>query len=145
MITRRPATDSDLPFLDGVFLRAMQPSIAATRGFWDEAKERGQFREQLHLDGTRILLFDEIAVGFFTIVDRGQDLELHTLCIAPEFQRRGFGTEAIRQIVNDALREQRGIVLSVLKHNAGARALYERLGFSITGETTHHDRMRFPS
>jgi ribosomal protein S18 acetylase RimI-like enzyme len=74
--------------------------------------------------------------------EQGQDLELHTLCVTPEFQRRGLGTAAIRQIIAEARGRKRGIVLYVLKTNGGARLLYQRLGFIIVDETASHYRMR---
>jgi ribosomal protein S18 acetylase RimI-like enzyme len=77
--------------------------------------------------------------------ERGKNLELHTLCIAPEYQGQGTGTAVIRQIVNDAQGQEREVLVSVLKPNRAARALYERLGFVIIGETGHHYQMRLVS
>ncbi|MBV8590683.1 MAG: GNAT family N-acetyltransferase, partial [Acetobacteraceae bacterium] len=90
----------------------------------------------------RVILDDCTGVGFFMATDAGQDLEIHTLCIMPEYQRQGLGTAAIRQIIAEARGCKRGVVLSVLKTNAGALRLYQRLGFIIIGETTYHYRMR---
>jgi ribosomal protein S18 acetylase RimI-like enzyme len=141
----RPATGADLGFLEDVFLRAMRAHITAARGFWDEAKERKQFREQLQLEHTRIIEHDGNSIGFFMKLERGQSLELHTLCIAPEYQGRGIGTAVIRQIVSDAQGHGREVLLSILKPNTSARALYERLGFVVIGETGHHYQMRLVS
>lgn len=121
----------------------MRPYIAAARGGWDQIKEDRQFREQLQLGSTRIIMDDHASVGFFMTRDEGQELELHTLCIAPEYQHHGLGTAAIRQILTDARRRKRGVVLSVLKANVGARLLYQRFGFAVIDETAHHYRMRF--
>jgi ribosomal-protein-alanine N-acetyltransferase len=78
-------------------------------------------------------------------VESGQDVELHTLCIAPEHQGQAIGTTVTRQILSDARDQRRGVLLSVLKSNAAARSLYERLGFVVIEETTHHYRMRLVS
>jgi ribosomal protein S18 acetylase RimI-like enzyme len=145
MPSTRPATDKELFFLEDVFLRSMRSHITATRGSWDEAKERKQFREQLQLDHTRIIEHDGNPVGFFMNLAHAQSLELHTFCIAPEYQGRGIGTAIIRQIIGNAKRQGREVLLSVLKPNAGARALYERLGFMVTAETSHHYQMRLVS
>jgi ribosomal protein S18 acetylase RimI-like enzyme len=139
------ATDDDLAFLEDVFLRAMRVHITATRGFWDEAKERSQFREQLQLRRARIIECNGLRVGFFITLERGQDIELHTLCIAPEHQGQGLGSAVTRQILSDAHAHRCGVVLSVLKANMAARSLYERLGFTITEELVHHYRMRLVS
>jgi ribosomal protein S18 acetylase RimI-like enzyme len=144
MLTTRQATDVDLRFLSDVFLRAMQAHIAAARGYWDEEKERLQFHEQLRLRDTQIIVHDGIDVGFFMTTESGADTELHTICIAPEYQRRGIGSAITRQIISDARAQRRGVVLSVLKANTSARSLYERLGFAVSEESSHHYRMRGP-
>jgi ribosomal protein S18 acetylase RimI-like enzyme len=138
----RDATTADIDFLTDVFLRAMRPYITAARGSWDQVKEERQFREQLQLDPTRIILDGRDSVGFFMTRDLDCDLELHTLCILLEYQRRGIGTAVIRQILAEAHESERGVVLSVLKANIGARLLYQRFGFVVIGETAYHYRMR---
>ena len=138
----RDATAADIDFLANAFLRAMRPYITAARGSWDQVKEDRQFREQLHLSSTRIILDEGNSVGFYMTHDEGHDLELHTLCIVPEYQRHGLGTAVVRQIIAQAQKSKRGVALSVLKANLGARLLYQRLGFVIISETDHHYRMR---
>jgi ribosomal protein S18 acetylase RimI-like enzyme len=120
----------------------MRVHITASRGFWDETKERSQFQEQLRLRETWIVERGGIDVGFFMMVPRGQDIELHTLCIAPEYQRQGTGTAITRQIIEEARTRMCGVVLSVLKTNAAARSLYERLGFVVAEELPYHYRMQ---
>lgn len=74
-------------------------------------------------------------------IEHDNEIELHTLCVAPEHQRQGIGTEMIRQMARQAHDQHRKILLSVLKPNTAARALYERLDFVVTEETAHHYRM----
>ena len=138
MLTTRPASDGDVSFLVDVFLRSMRVHIAATRGFWDEIKEQTGFLEQLRLDHTRIIEREGTAIGFLMALECGDDIELHTVCIAPEHQRQGFGTQMMRELLKEASSRGRGIELSVLKVNTAARALYLRLEFVGIGESTHH-------
>jgi ribosomal protein S18 acetylase RimI-like enzyme len=142
MFSTCQATRDDLTFLEDVFLRAMRVHITAARGSWDAARERNQFGEQLDLGRARIIERGGVRVGFFLTTDQGPDIELHTLCIAPEYQGQGIGSAVTRQIVSDAQARQCGVVLSVLKPNTAARSLYERLGFVVTEERAHHYRMR---
>jgi ribosomal protein S18 acetylase RimI-like enzyme len=142
MMKLREAAAADVDFLADVFLRAMCPYIIAARGSWDQVREDRQFREQFRLGSTRILMDEEADVGFYMTYDQGPDLVLHTLCISPEHQRRGFGTAAIRQILSEARERHKGVVLFVLKANAGARSLYQRCGFVVIEETARHYRMR---
>lgn len=74
--------------------------------------------------------------GLFMTLPSGQNIELHTLCIAPEHQRQGLGTAVTGQVLDNARERGCDVVLSVLKANGAARALYERLGFVVTGEST---------
>jgi ribosomal protein S18 acetylase RimI-like enzyme len=145
LVAIRHATDDDVCFMTDVFLRAMQTHITATRGYWNEAKEQAQFHEQLQLPHTRIVEHKGMRVGFFMTIERGQDIELHTLCIAPVHQRQGLGTALMGQLVEDALARKRGLVLSVLKVNTAARSFYAHLGFVLTEESAHHYRMRLTS
>jgi ribosomal protein S18 acetylase RimI-like enzyme len=141
----RPATDHDIAFLEDVFLQAMRISIEACRGYWDEAKEQAQFREQLQLTSTQIIENDGKDVGFLMTLGAGRDIRLHTLCIVPEYQGQGLGTGIIRALLDSARTRGCGVVLAVLKTNRAARSLYERLGFVVTEETTNHFHMRFAS
>ncbi len=120
----------------------MRVHITAARGFWDESKERGQFQQQLRLQSTRIIMRNGVAVGFFMTAPCGPDIELHTICVAPEHQRQGIGTTITRQVIDEARLQKRGVVLSVLKANTAARSLYERLGFVVCDELSRHYRMR---
>jgi ribosomal protein S18 acetylase RimI-like enzyme len=142
MLTTRRATEEDLAFLANVFLRAMRVHITAARGFWDESQERSQFQQQLRLESTRIIVRNGVDVGFFMTAPCGQDIELHTICVTPDHQRQGIGTTITRQVIDEARSQKRGIVVSVLKANTGARCLYERLGFVVSDESSRHYRMR---
>src|ERR1700730_478797 len=88
LITRR-AADYDLAFITELFLRAMHVHIMAARGVWDEALERNQFLEQLQLHQTQIIEYHSKGIGFLNTLERGRDIDLYTLCIAPEYQGRG--------------------------------------------------------
>jgi ribosomal protein S18 acetylase RimI-like enzyme len=57
----------------------------------------------------------------------------------------GFGSSIIRELLDEASARRLGIMVSVLKANPAARSLYERLGFVVTDESTHHHHMRLVS
>ena len=141
-VTTRPADADDVGWLTDVFLRSLREAITAARGAWEEARERVQFREQLDLASIRIIQLRGADVGFLMARDHGADVQLHTLCVAPEYQSGGIGSSITRGLVRDARASGRSVVLSVLKANERARRLYERLGFVIVNESTHHHQMR---
>jgi ribosomal protein S18 acetylase RimI-like enzyme len=140
-LTKHAATDRDVAFLVDTFLHAMRTSITSSRGDWDESRERMQFLEQLQIPHTWIIWRGDVKVGFWMAMECGNDLELHTLCIAPEYQRQGVGTAVTRQLLDEARGRGCGVVVLVLKANTEARKLYERLGFVVTEESDNHFRM----
>jgi RimJ/RimL family protein N-acetyltransferase len=46
-------------------------------------------------------------------------------------------------LIRDVLSHRRPVELGVFKINVRARRLYERLGFTVVGETETHHRMRW--
>ena len=139
----RPAVPEDLPFLRRCFLSAMHDSIAASLGRWDEARELAQFDAQLVIQGTTVLVRNGSDVGFTMLTENPDSIQIHTLCISPDFQGHGVGTEAIDRVVARAHRAGCNLILSVLKSNGRAEALYQRLGFSVVADSVHHRHLRY--
>ena len=72
------------PFTRPFFGGGMRIHFTAARGYWDEGRERSQFLEQLQLHQTQIIEYHSKGIGFLRTVERGHDIELHTLCLASE-------------------------------------------------------------
>lgn len=143
--TKRRAQPDDVAFLEAIFLTSMREAITAARGYWDPAKERTQFRQQVELDGTEVIQSAGSDVGFVSM-RRGPDaIVVHTLCVAEEHRGRGLGSEIMRQLMAEAAAAGASIDVFVLKANLRARALYARLGFSDAEQLPHHFRMTWPS
>jgi ribosomal protein S18 acetylase RimI-like enzyme len=137
----RNATSADYNYLYKVFRATMKTYIAETRGEWSENREEAQFRAQLDVSASQIVLVDNSPVGFITVPFREDALWIHTICIVPEHQNRGIGTAVIESVITRSQEQQLHLHLSVLKVNP-ARRLYERLGFKVTHATTHHYQMK---
>ncbi len=45
------------------------PGITASRGWWDEDRERAQFERQLDLAASRVIQTDRLDVGFVMCLD----------------------------------------------------------------------------
>jgi ribosomal protein S18 acetylase RimI-like enzyme len=101
-LTTRPAGAADIGWLTDVFLRSLREPISVARGAWDEAREQLQFREQLELGRTQVIQLRGADIGFLMSQEHGDQVELHTLCIAPEYQSQGIGTYITRRLVSDA-------------------------------------------
>jgi ribosomal protein S18 acetylase RimI-like enzyme len=138
----RQATADDIPFLWEVFRLSMRDYITQTRGEWNEQREECQFRHQLDLPATHVIRSNNLEVGFIMFPMENGARWIHTVCIAPEHQNRGVGTEVIRLVIAESEKQEMELFLSVLKVNP-ARRLYERLGFRVIEEAKHHLRMQF--
>jgi ribosomal protein S18 acetylase RimI-like enzyme len=138
--TLRPATDADYDFLYDLHRRTMRESIARIWG-WDGAWQAAHFQRHFAPDDYRIVVADGRDAGRVAVVWRAGEVELSNIQILPEYQGRGLGTAIVADLLAGARARGLPVVLQVLKGNP-ARALYERLGFTITGETATHYRMR---
>jgi ribosomal protein S18 acetylase RimI-like enzyme len=138
----RQATVTDTKFLWDVFRVSMKDYITQTRGEWNEQREKSQFLHQLDLSAARVILSKDLEVGFIMAPIKDNARWIHTICVVPEHQNRGIGTEVIRSIIAETETQKIPLYLSVLKVNP-ARGLYEQLGFGVIEETKHHFRMKF--
>jgi ribosomal protein S18 acetylase RimI-like enzyme len=98
----------------------------------------GRWRERRA--GARTMLIAEQdggATGSVSMEERGDFpgyLYLYALAVLEPLQCRGTGTRLIAAVEEEArARGLRGVYLSVAIGNAGARRLYERLGYARTG------------
>jgi ribosomal protein S18 acetylase RimI-like enzyme len=121
---------------------------------WDAALRatvlRQQFQAQRHAHRTQypaareqFIVVDDCAVGWAVLDRSGPAWHCVDLAIAAEHRRLGIATRVLRDWQQDAAAAGRGITLSVLHSNAAARALYERLGFRVAGQTDTHSQMEW--
>lgn len=136
----RPATDSDYEYLYRLNEATMRVYREQAYGPWEESVERRRLADHFQPDSTRILVIDGRDAGMIDVRAGETSVNLANIRIAPEYQRRGFGSRILRGILEDAHREGRSVMLSALKVNP-ARRLYERLGFMVVGETATHFMM----
>lgn len=78
---------------------------------------------------------DDVGVAWLAVRDSGvgRSLWIYDVEIHGPFRRKGYGTRALRAVEKRAaeLGAER-VELHVFGHNPGARALYERYGFTTT-------------
>jgi ribosomal-protein-alanine N-acetyltransferase len=119
----RPMKPSDLP-------AAMEIDALSLPKPWSERV----WREELGSPSCHYLVLEEggdifAQIGVRRIID---ELHITTLAVRPERRRQGHA----RALISAALAtfpETRRVHLEVRPTNAAARALYEALGFAITG------------
>lgn len=138
-ITLRPGKQSDYDFLWWLHGATMRAYVEAIWG-WDEAAQRRLFQERFEPARIQILEHEGEAVGYISVERNEECLFLSAIEIAPQVQNRGIGTGLIRDLQSEAARRRIPLRLWVLQGNP-ARRLYERLGFTATGETETHITM----
>jgi ribosomal protein S18 acetylase RimI-like enzyme len=137
-ITYRPAVPEDFDFLFRLHTAAMRGVVEAAFGAWDDAWQVAYARRHFDPAVLRIIQLAGQDVGVLHVQDRAEELFLVSLEILPEHQRKGIGTHVIIELIRAASAQDKPVALQVLKTNLSARALYQRLGFGITGENATH-------
>lgn len=100
--------------------------------------QRRSYREQHPAIVERFILRDGVPVGWLMIDDGGAALRCIDLAVVPAERRKGVAGGTLRALQEEAAATDRAVVLSVLRMNAPALALYERLGFRPVGGNDSH-------
>ncbi|GAL32133.1 histone acetyltransferase HPA2 and related acetyltransferases [Vibrio maritimus] len=87
-------------------------------------------------EAAQIIQVDGEDAGFWRVVfeeDKNR-YYLDLIQVHPKFKGKSVGGTLIRDLINQAHKEGKGLALSVWKINVAARRLYEKLGFEVYGE-----------
>ena len=80
----------------------------------------------------------EVGIVWFALRDSGvgRSVWIYDIIIYEDFRRRGYASRTL-ELVEEWARDlgAKSVELHVFGHNRGARALYEKLGYSITSIT----------
>jgi ribosomal protein S18 acetylase RimI-like enzyme len=107
-----------------------------------DAQRRG-YLHQFPAASARVILRGPSPVGW-VIVDRsGPELRCVDIAIVSEARSQGIGTAVLLALQEEAAAADRPLVLSVLRMNVRALALYVRLGFRAVAETGLHTQMEW--
>ena len=143
-IRLRPVGPDDEEFLCRVYASTRAAEVAAWG--WNEAQQdaflkmqfnaqqrayQWQFPEAEH----SIILLDGEQAGRMIVVRTNQELRLTDIALLPEYRNAGAGTFLVKELQAQAGAARLPVRLRVLKSNVAARRLYERLNFSLTGES----------
>ena len=93
---------------------------------------------------------DASGVAGFVVVDMRGLLRgyVQILCVRADCRRRGLGSTLLRWAEDRIFRDSPNVFICVSSFNAGARRLYERLGFELVGTLREllvpgHDELLF--
>src|SRR5262245_56789689 len=135
-----PATAADYPFLYALHVATMKPYVTQMWG-WDEWAQAERFRTHFNPSHLRIIVVDGEQIGMLEVEERPSELYLANLRILPRFQGEGWGTRVLGDLLRQAQERGISLTLQVLRVNAAARRLYERLGLHVIEESPTHFRM----
>ncbi|MCW5550371.1 MAG: GNAT family N-acetyltransferase [Opitutaceae bacterium] len=138
----RTISDADYLWLWSLKRETMRTYVEQTWGKWDDDWQAERFRQNFRPDHVQVIVLDGHDAGLLHVVRSPEEIRLVNIQISPEFQNRGLGTEVMHRLLAEARREKLPLRLQVLKVNP-ARRLYERIGFTVAGETETHYQMRW--
>jgi len=137
-VTTRAATLDDMDLMQRIHHASYREVVTRQFGNWDDADQRVRFAKSVVLEHSRIVELDGVPVGSMATSEAADHVFLVGIQILPEYQGRGLGSELILHELAHAKALGKPLRLQVLRANDRARALYERLGFRLIGETENH-------
>jgi ribosomal protein S18 acetylase RimI-like enzyme len=143
-VSLREAAEGDAEFLFGLHRVSLGAVIEATWGPWEDAQQREFHRAWFDPARLLVVVCGGQDIGVVDAHHRADGVVyLARIELLPQFQGLRIGTRLIEQLAARARDAgAAAIELDVLEANEGARRLYERLGFSVTGETSPKLGMR---
>lgn len=136
----RPASAADFDFLYQLRRVTMKEYVQAIWG-WDEVAQQERFAASFNPARSQIIIVGEQDAGELTLEERASDLYLKGIYLLPAYQNQGVGTAVLHHLLAQAQTRGQPVSLRVFKMNP-ARRLYERLGFTIVGESEPYYLMK---
>ena len=123
---------------------AYKAYVEACWGSWDEEIQRKYFDDFIKTvcDDTWIIQLNGKDIGFYngaTLEDGSY--EIGNICIIPEYQGEGIGTQVLTDIME--MHKDQDLHIQYFKQNPVGK-LYKKLGFIPNGETQFHYQMIKP-
>jgi len=152
LLALRPVAPGDEQLLLEVYASTRADELAQIS--WAEAQREAFLRMQLaardrsyrmYYQGLedRVILFENRPAGRILVVRSEEEFRLADIALLPEYRRAGIGTALVKELMLEAGRRGLPLRLQVERSNEPARRLYERLGFSTTGENDTHFQMEY--
>lgn len=137
MLSLRPITPQDVPFLAGVYASTRAEELAVT-GWSDEDKEifcRRQFdaqsahyRENYPGALFQVIERDGISIGRLYVAHWEREIRIVDISLLPEHRGSGIGTQLLHDLREEARSAGKSLTIHVERLNPALR-LYHRLGF----------------
>lgn len=131
-----------VPFEQGDIDQVMAIEVVSFTAPWS----RQSYLELAPLDSVRFFVVkrDDKVIGYMLYQMWFEEMELHTIAVAPDERGRGISTMMIEHLINDAKkRDTKRIFLQVRPSNKAAMGLYKKFGFETVGIRHHYYRDNF--
>jgi ribosomal protein S18 acetylase RimI-like enzyme len=142
---------SDEPFLFDLFastqgqqfyLLPLEPTQRDALVRMQFEAQRTSYRQQYPESEHFIILLDGQPAGRLWVDERGEEISVIDIVLAPRYQGGGIGTEVFEQVIAKADETGRAVRLFVDRMNTRAFELYRRFGFEVCGEHSFYLEMR---
>jgi ribosomal protein S18 acetylase RimI-like enzyme len=137
MISLRPITPEDVPFLAGVYASTRWDELAPT-GWSDEEKavfcrrqfdaQSAHYRENYPGASLQIIERAGVAIGRLYVAHWEREIRIMDIALLPEHRGAGLGTKLLRDLQQEARSTGKSLTIHVERFNPALR-LYQRLGF----------------
>jgi ribosomal protein S18 acetylase RimI-like enzyme len=122
----------------------MREAIEKTWG-WDEDWQRFDFEKRFGQYVVSIIEADGRDAGGLWLESSPDLIYIADFQVLPALQGRGIGTAVLQGLIAEGATRSVPVELAVLRVNARARRLYERLGFTVMEQGDPFIRMRHHS
>ena len=129
---------------DEVKKNAYKKYVEECWGTWNEVEQKEYFEKFINAykNSSYIIKVGDTAIGFYNDEElEDGSYEVGNICIIPEYQGQGIGTDILKRKLEE--HKEQDIRIRFFKQNP-VGALYEKLGFSLSGETEFHYQMIKP-
>ncbi|MEX0740685.1 MAG: GNAT family N-acetyltransferase [Pseudohongiella sp.] len=143
-LSYRTAKAGEMDWIYQIFKTGMQSYITRTWG-WNELFQEHSFFDNLPAASFVIASIDMpgqrgVDIGGYCLKKKADHLSLEMLLLDPSWQRQGYGSAIMSEVMRQAARANAPVRLSVLKINP-AFHFYQRLGFVVESEDSIRYRM----
>ena len=134
-------TDEEYNFVYNVKKNAYKKYVEQYYGEWNEDEQVKYFNNFISLvkNNAYIIVCEDKKIGFYNgELLENRKYEIGNICILPEYQGKGIGTQILKDILE--INKDKNIHIQYFKQNPVGN-LYARLGFAPNGETDYHYQM----
>lgn len=137
----RPSTKADAEFIYQLTEKTIRPHVESIGKKWATERMRAKCIDDAILSTSRIILVCANDAGFLNYEVRSDEIWIDSLLLLPTYQRRGFGTQILTRITNEAKQCALPIRLGVFISNP-AKSYWEQRGFVVFKEDNLHYYMQ---